>query len=71
VAVGAVVCLIDTEGAEGSDKSEGSTEVAQRLLLLKRQSSSAPAPTPAAALRLRHASGTPSPAARKILDEKI
>jgi 2-oxoglutarate dehydrogenase E2 component (dihydrolipoamide succinyltransferase) len=32
-AVGAVVCLIDTEGAkpEGSDKSEGSTaEVAQR-----------------------------------------
>jgi 2-oxoglutarate dehydrogenase E2 component (dihydrolipoamide succinyltransferase) len=34
VAVGAVVCLIDTEGAkpEGSDKSEGSTaEVARRL----------------------------------------
>jgi 2-oxoglutarate dehydrogenase E2 component (dihydrolipoamide succinyltransferase) len=46
--VGAVVCLIDTEGAkpEGSDKSEGSTaEVAHRALLLKRKAA-APAPTP-------------------------
>jgi 2-oxoglutarate dehydrogenase E2 component (dihydrolipoamide succinyltransferase) len=70
VAVGAVVCLIDTEGAkpEGSDKSEGSTaEALQRLLLLKRQrgsctSSDSAAATPAAT----YASGTPSPAARKF-----
>jgi 2-oxoglutarate dehydrogenase E2 component (dihydrolipoamide succinyltransferase) len=64
----AVVCLIDTEGAkpEGSDKSEGSTaEVAQRLLLLKRQAAAAPAPTPAAAPAATYAS-TPSPAARKF-----
>jgi 2-oxoglutarate dehydrogenase E2 component (dihydrolipoamide succinyltransferase) len=68
---GAVVCLIDTEGAkpEGSDKSEGSTaEVARSRL--KRQSAAAPALTPAAATRLRHMLQGHPPAARKILDEK-
>jgi hypothetical protein len=52
MAVGAVVCLIDTEGAkpEGSDKSEGSTaEVVRRLLLLKRQKRQLHQSDPAAA----------------------
>jgi 2-oxoglutarate dehydrogenase E2 component (dihydrolipoamide succinyltransferase) len=64
------VCLIDTEGAkpEGSDKSEGSTaevapaapvaEAPKRQLHQLRLSSSYSAAT--------YASGTPSPAARKI-----
>jgi 2-oxoglutarate dehydrogenase E2 component (dihydrolipoamide succinyltransferase) len=69
---GAVVCLIDTEGAkpEGSDKSEGSTaEVAPaapvaeapKELHQSDSSSSYPAAT--------YASGTPS-SCKKILDEK-
>jgi 2-oxoglutarate dehydrogenase E2 component (dihydrolipoamide succinyltransferase) len=70
VAVGAVVCLIDTEGAkpEGSDKSEGSTaEVVWRPLL--KASAAAPAPTPAAAPAATYASGHLS-SCKKILDEK-
>jgi 2-oxoglutarate dehydrogenase E2 component (dihydrolipoamide succinyltransferase) len=52
VAVGAVVCLIDTEGAkpEGSDKSEGSTaEVAPAAPVAEAKSAAAPVLTPAAA----------------------
>jgi 2-oxoglutarate dehydrogenase E2 component (dihydrolipoamide succinyltransferase) len=75
VAVGAVVCLIDTEGAkpEGSDKSEGSTAEAAPAAPVAEEPKAAaePAPTPpAAAPAATYASGTPSPAARKILDEK-
>jgi hypothetical protein len=72
VAVGAVVCLIDTEGAkpEGSDKSEGSTaESLQRLLLLKRKRQ-------LHQLRLssysgRHMLQDTLSSCKKILDEKI
>jgi 2-oxoglutarate dehydrogenase E2 component (dihydrolipoamide succinyltransferase) len=63
VAVGAVVCLIDTEGAkpEGSDKSEGSTaEVAPAAPVAEAQKAAAPAPTPAATPAATYASGTPS-----------
>jgi 2-oxoglutarate dehydrogenase E2 component (dihydrolipoamide succinyltransferase) len=74
VAVGAVVCLIDTDGAkpEGSDQSEGSTtEAAPAAPVAEAPKTAAPAPTPAAAIpAATYASGTPSPAARKILDEK-
>jgi 2-oxoglutarate dehydrogenase E2 component (dihydrolipoamide succinyltransferase) len=73
VAVGAVVCLIDTEGAkpEGSDKSEGSTaEAAPAAPVAEAPKAAAPAPAAAAAPAATYASGTPSPAARKILDEK-
>jgi 2-oxoglutarate dehydrogenase E2 component (dihydrolipoamide succinyltransferase) len=71
VAVGAVVCLIDTEGAkpEGSDKSEGSAEVAPAALLLKRQRQ-------LHQLRLQQPTGCDLcfrdtlSAAEKILDEK-
>lgn len=78
VAVGAVVCLIDTEGK----KPEGATPVAEAPKVaetpkaevkatpdvkpeVKAEASKA-APVAAAT----YASGTPSPAARKILDEK-
>jgi 2-oxoglutarate dehydrogenase E2 component (dihydrolipoamide succinyltransferase) len=73
VAVGAVVCLIDTDGAkpEGSDQSEGSTtEAAPAAPVAEAPKAAAPAPTPAAIPAATYASGTPSPAARKILDEK-
>jgi 2-oxoglutarate dehydrogenase E2 component (dihydrolipoamide succinyltransferase) len=66
VAVGAVVCLIDTEGAkpEGSD-----SEAAPAAPVAEAPKAAAPAPA-AAAPAATYASGTPSPAARKILDEK-
>jgi 2-oxoglutarate dehydrogenase E2 component (dihydrolipoamide succinyltransferase) len=74
MAVGAVVCLIDTEGAkpEGSDKSEGSTaEVAPAAPVAEApKAAAAPAPTPAAATRLRHMLQGHS-SCKKILDEKI
>ncbi|MEZ7499649.1 2-oxoglutarate dehydrogenase complex dihydrolipoyllysine-residue succinyltransferase [Flavobacterium sp. Arc3] len=62
VAVGAVVCLIDTAAAkpEGSAPAPAAAPVAEAP-------AAAPAPVAAAAT---YASGTPSPAARKILDEK-
>jgi 2-oxoglutarate dehydrogenase E2 component (dihydrolipoamide succinyltransferase) len=66
---GAVVCLIDTEGAkpEGSDKSEGSTaEVAPAAPVAEAPKAAAPAPTPAAATRLRLMLQGHPPAARKF-----
>jgi 2-oxoglutarate dehydrogenase E2 component (dihydrolipoamide succinyltransferase) len=67
VAVGAVVCLIDTSAAKpsGSAPAEEVSPVAEAP-------KATPAPvTPApAAPAATYASGTPSPAARKILDEK-
>lgn len=62
VAVGAVVCLIDTAAAkpEGSAPAPAAAPVAEAP-------KAAPAPVAAAPT---YASGTPSPAARKILDEK-
>jgi 2-oxoglutarate dehydrogenase E2 component (dihydrolipoamide succinyltransferase) len=64
VAVGAVVCLIDTEG-----KPSGAAPAAESPKVVE-------APKPAAVevkaapVAATYASGTPSPAARKILDEK-
>ena len=64
VAVGAVVCLIDTAAAKpsGSAPAPAAAPVAEAP-------KAAPAPV-AAAPAATYASGTPSPAARKILDEK-
>ncbi|MDO1501883.1 2-oxoglutarate dehydrogenase complex dihydrolipoyllysine-residue succinyltransferase [Winogradskyella maritima] len=78
VAVGAVVCLIDTEATapetdtySGGDEGGNSDDVASEMK--KKHESTpnttdhkkAPAPTDKT-----YASGTPSPAAKKILDEK-
>ena len=64
VAVGEVVCLIDTSteapaGGESSSKEEKKVDTPKKE-----------APKPAAAESKTYATGTPSPAAKKILDEK-
>jgi 2-oxoglutarate dehydrogenase E2 component (dihydrolipoamide succinyltransferase) len=66
VAVGAVVCHIDTEG-----KPSGATAVAESPKVVEAPKA-APAEVKVApvAAPTSYASGTPSPAARKILDEK-
>jgi 2-oxoglutarate dehydrogenase E2 component (dihydrolipoamide succinyltransferase) len=74
VAVGAVVCLIDTSAAkpEDSAKSEDSAPAAEEAPA-KAPVAEKPKATPApavAAPAASYASGTPSPAAKKILDEK-
>ncbi len=63
VAVGAVVCLIDTdaEAPVGDKKSEAP---------VAKKEEAAPAPKVATPATKTYASGTPSPAAKKILDEK-
>ena len=63
VAVGAVVCLIDTS----AEKPEGETEPEQKEVV-EEKASSKPVETEAAAKT--YATGSPSPAAKKILDEK-
>jgi 2-oxoglutarate dehydrogenase E2 component (dihydrolipoamide succinyltransferase) len=74
VAVGAVVCLIDTDAAKptGSGSAAPAAEVpkaeAPKAEAPKAEvKAEAPKAAPAAA---SYAAGTPSPAARKILDEK-
>jgi len=72
VAVGEVVCLIDTSASkpEGADKAQQETQEdkpekavpAKKTEVAEQTKTSEPAKT--------YASGTPSPAARKILDEK-
>ncbi|WP_372757251.1 2-oxoglutarate dehydrogenase complex dihydrolipoyllysine-residue succinyltransferase [Mariniflexile sp.] len=64
VAVGAVVCLIDTSAA----KPEGSAEAPKEEK--KEEAPKAEAPKPAAAETKTYATGTASPAAKKILAEK-
>jgi 2-oxoglutarate dehydrogenase E2 component (dihydrolipoamide succinyltransferase) len=70
VAVGSIVCLIDTEGK----KPSGSAPVVEakkeetKPVEVKKEEVKVAAPTPVAPVS--YASGTPSPAARKILDEK-
>jgi len=74
VAVGAVVCLIDTDGvkpagdapAAEAPKAEAKAE-APKAEVKTEAPKAAPAPT---AAPTTYATGTPSPAARKILDEK-
>jgi 2-oxoglutarate dehydrogenase E2 component (dihydrolipoamide succinyltransferase) len=75
VAVGAVVCLIDTSAAkpEDSAKSEDSAPAAEEAPAkapVAEKPKATPAPAVAAAPAASYASGTPSPAAKKILDEK-
>jgi 2-oxoglutarate dehydrogenase E2 component (dihydrolipoamide succinyltransferase) len=65
VAVGAVVCLIDTAAAKPSGSAPAPVAAAPVVEAPK----AAPAPIAAAPVAT-YASGTPSPAARKILDEK-
>jgi 2-oxoglutarate dehydrogenase E2 component (dihydrolipoamide succinyltransferase) len=68
VAVGAVVCLIDTSAAKpaGDTPAPAEAPVAEA----PKAEVKAEAPKAAAAPAATYASGTPSPAARKILDEK-
>ena len=64
VAVGAVVCLIDTEG-----KGTASTEVKEETPAAAAASVAAPV-TEAPVVETSYATQTPSPAARKIMNEK-
>ncbi|MFV8342859.1 2-oxoglutarate dehydrogenase complex dihydrolipoyllysine-residue succinyltransferase [Flavobacterium sp. XS2P39] len=68
VAVGAVVCLIDTSAAKPSGAAPA-VEVAKAVEAPKAEVK-AEAPKAAPVATATYASGTPSPAARKILDEK-
>lgn len=71
VAVGQVVCLIDTSAAkpEGSAPAkEEKKEEAPKAEVKKEEPKAEVKPVPAA--EKTYATGTPSPAARKILDEK-
>ena len=69
VAVGAVVCLIDTDGAKPAGGAPVAAPVAEAPKAAPAPVAPAPvatAPAPAAS----YAAGTPSPAAKKILEEK-
>jgi 2-oxoglutarate dehydrogenase E2 component (dihydrolipoamide succinyltransferase) len=67
VAVGAVVCHIDTDGV----KPSGSAPAAEVAKVAEAPKAEVKAEAPKAApVVASYASGTPSPAARKILDEK-
>ncbi|WP_350284889.1 2-oxoglutarate dehydrogenase complex dihydrolipoyllysine-residue succinyltransferase [uncultured Croceitalea sp.] len=65
VTVGEVVCLIDTS----AEKPSGG-EAAPTNEVVKEAPKKAEAPKPAEPKKETYASGTPSPAAKKILDEK-
>lgn len=66
VAVGAVVCHIDTAAA----KPSGTTPAATPALAVEEPKAAPAAVVAPAVPAATYASGTPSPAARKILDEK-
>ncbi|WP_420321518.1 2-oxoglutarate dehydrogenase complex dihydrolipoyllysine-residue succinyltransferase [Flagellimonas sp.] len=66
VAVGEVVCLIDTSAA----KPEGGAAPAANKKEVEEEPTKVEAPKPAETKKETYASGTPSPAAKKILDEK-
>jgi 2-oxoglutarate dehydrogenase E2 component (dihydrolipoamide succinyltransferase) len=70
VAVGSIVCLIDTEGKKpsGSAPVVEAKEAEAKPVEVKKEEVKIVAPVPVAPAS--YASGTPSPAARKILDEK-
>ncbi|MFV0186076.1 2-oxoglutarate dehydrogenase complex dihydrolipoyllysine-residue succinyltransferase [Empedobacter falsenii] len=68
VEVGQVVCLIDTSAAKPAG---GSAEAPKAELKEEVKAAPAPVATPApAAPATTYATGTPSPAAKKVLDEK-
>ena len=67
VAVGEVVCLIDTSAAKPEG---GESPKAEEKEAPKEESKTVEAPKQAETKKETYASGTPSPAAKKILDEK-
>jgi 2-oxoglutarate dehydrogenase E2 component (dihydrolipoamide succinyltransferase) len=72
VAVGAVVCLIDTDAAKpaGDAPAAPAAEAPKAEAPKAEVKTEAPKAAPAPAAAPSYAAGTPSPAARKILDEK-
>lgn len=73
VQVGQVVCLIDRDAAKQAGSSSPATEEAPKQETAPKAAEPAKeeAPKPAAATQTQtYATGTPSPAAKKILDEK-
>ncbi|MCW2118227.1 2-oxoglutarate dehydrogenase complex dihydrolipoyllysine-residue succinyltransferase [Flavobacterium sp. 7A] len=64
VAVGSVVCLIDTAAAQPANSAPAAAAPVAEA------PKAASAPAPVAAPAANYATGTPSPAAKKILDEK-
>lgn len=66
VAVGEVVCLIDTS----AEKPEGSSDSSEKKEEPKKEEPKKEAPKKEEPKKETYASGTPSPAAKKILDEK-
>lgn len=69
VKVGQVVCLIDTDGKPSGDAAPAKAAEAPKAEE-KKEEPKAAAPAPAPAAPASYAAGTPSPAAKKILDEK-
>ncbi|MCG2610138.1 2-oxoglutarate dehydrogenase complex dihydrolipoyllysine-residue succinyltransferase [Flavobacterium sp. SM15] len=67
VAVGAVVCLIDTDAARPDTSASSATTAAAKVEEAPKAEAPKAAPVPAATT---YATSAPSPAARKILDEK-
>lgn len=70
VAVGAIVCLIDTTASAPSNKSEAPAETAKGAEATKIETPKPQAPAPSPAPAPSYAAQTPSPAARKVLEEK-
>jgi 2-oxoglutarate dehydrogenase E2 component (dihydrolipoamide succinyltransferase) len=70
VAVGAVVCLIDTAAAKPSGAAPVEGPKAEVVEAPKAEAPKVETPKAAPVVSATYASGTPSPAARKILDEK-
>ncbi|WP_276168082.1 2-oxoglutarate dehydrogenase complex dihydrolipoyllysine-residue succinyltransferase [Zobellia alginiliquefaciens] len=67
VAVGEVVCLIDTDGAKPEGDSAEKDSAEEKKSEPKKEEAKAPQPAPA---KETYASGVASPAAKKILSEK-
>ncbi|RXR24572.1 2-oxoglutarate dehydrogenase complex dihydrolipoyllysine-residue succinyltransferase [Flavobacterium stagni] len=70
VAVGAVVCLIDTAAAKPAGGAPAAAPAKEEAKPVAEAPKAAPAPAPAPAPAATYAAQTPSPAARKILEEK-
>ncbi|WP_116790379.1 2-oxoglutarate dehydrogenase complex dihydrolipoyllysine-residue succinyltransferase [Flavobacterium psychrotrophum] len=70
VKVGQVVCLIDTDAAKPDGAAPAAAPKAEEKKEEPKKEEPKAAPAPAAAPAATYATGTPSPAAKKILDEK-
>lgn len=68
VAVGGVVCLIDTDAERPAGAAAPAAE-APAPAEAKKEEPKAPAPAPAPAQAANYATGHPSPAAKKLMDE--